>query len=231
MSIKRMMCVMLAFGISCALSACGKTADQPAPQSAAEQNQNSPATATATPATDNMVPTVDTDAQNTAGAVLQQLNLKDGESPVIRGVALDGNRAGRSIDAGGHINGREISDHHIRNIFELNEWISFRLDTDQKSGLSATIFPHQDDPASITESFLDQLPDSSPCLELNPPGSVDSHSWGGTYLDVEDWKPGDYDLVFLSGPKPVARIQLKFYAEDELSTLSDDQLEKMMQNQ
>lgn len=230
MSIKRMMCAMVAFGIMCALSACGKTADQPKPQSAAEQTQNTP-TASETPS-DTTAPKTDSAPQDTAGATLEQLNLKDGEAPVIRGLALDGNRAGKSIDDGGSlINGRQTSDHHIRNIFELNEWISFRLDTDQKSGISATIFPHQDDPASITESFLDNLTDNSPRLELNPPESADSPSWGETYLHPDYWKPGDYDLLFMSGPKPVARVQLKFYAENELSELSDDQLEKMMQNQ
>lgn len=230
MSIKKRTCLLLAFGTFFALSACNKPADQPKAKTAAEQTQNTP-TATETPS-DTTAHKADSATQDTAGATLQQINLKEGEAPVIRGVALDGNRAGSSIDEKNHrINGRPLSNRDIRSIFELNEWISIRLDTDKKSGISAVVIPHVDNSATLSENL--EIPDSAPRVDLNAPGDVENAlyaSWGELYLHPEEWKPGDYDLLFMFDNKPIARIILKFYPEEALADKSDGDLLKIMQN-
>ena len=230
MMIKKSIFALLAIAMLFAVNACSKTANQSQTVATAEQSQNSgdsqtPSTA---PSDANQGAVV----QAAVGGKLQQLNLKEGEAPIIRGLALDGNRAGKSIEDDKHtVNGRPLADNNIRFVFELNEWISIRLDTDKQSGLSATIAPHVDDPTKFTDSFIDSLTDASPRLELNPPEDSDSAaSWGETYLHIDNWKPGDYDLVLLSGKTPIARVLLKFYPERELEGQTDEQLEKLMQN-
>lgn len=231
MFVKRCFYVFWAAMMMFAVVACGRTVNQPQPETATVQSQNSvDATVSSTANADMNDESV---AQKTAGAQLYQLNLKDGESPMIRGLALDGNRAGKSIEEGGHvINGRPLSDNNIRFVFELNEWISFRLDTDPQNIIYATIVPHVDDPATLTDSFMDNVSDASPRLELRAPEEAEAAmaSWGETYLHPDDWQPGDYDLVFLSGNTPIARVFLKFYAETELENKTDAQLNKLMQN-
>ena len=229
MFIRKCMCVLLAFGTVLALGACSKSAHQSQPDTAATHHQNS---ASSVASLANSATNQDPSAQKTAGAKLIQLNLKDGESPIIRSAALDGNRAGKSIEEGGnHVNGRPISDNNIRSIFELNEWISIRLDTAQKSGIIAAIIPHVEDDSKLAENL--ELPDAAPRVELNAPDTSDNPmaSWGEMYLHPDDWQPGAYDLVFLSGNKPIARVLLKFYPEKDLENQTDAQLEKLMQNQ
>ena len=230
MFIRKCMCVLLAFATILALGACSKSANQPQSETAATQSQNSAGSVAASSA--NSAANQDASAQKIAGAKLIQLNLKDGVSPIIRGAALDGNRAGKSIEEGGnHVNGRPISDNNIRSIFELNEWISIRLDTAQKSGIIAAIIPHVEDDSKFAEIL--ELPDAAPRVELNAPDTSDNPmaSWGEMYLHPDDWQPGAYDLVFLSGNKPIARVLLKFYPEKDLENQTDAQLEKLMQNQ
>ena len=225
MVLKKSLLLSFALCVIFGFAACAGSSGQSHPGTVANQNSNA---ATESSATSDAA---GTNVGDVAGARLEQLNLLDGASPVIRSVALDGNRAGKSIDDGGRvINGRELSANNIRFIFELNEWISIRMDAAERSGISAVIVPHQDDFAAFTNSFADGIPENAPRVDLNTPENPDDSmaSWGEMYLHVDYWKPGDYDLVFLSDNKPVARVHLKFYKEEELSHLSDAELEKLM---
>ncbi len=231
MVFRKCICVLFAIGLMMSFAACAGSSNQSKTGTAANQN-SSAATGTAT-ASDAAGTNSNADAGAVAGARLEQLNLAVGASPVIRKVALDGNRAGISIDEDRPmINGRTLSTDNIRFIFELNEWISIRMDASEKSSISAVIVPHQDNLAAFSDQFDESIPDDAPRLELSVPENPDDPmaSWGELYLHVEYWKPGNYDLVFLSGNKPVARVNLKFYPEDELANLSDTELEKLMKN-
>ena len=75
------------------------------------------------------------------------VNLKEGELPVMTGLSLYGNRCG-----GDDINYKPFATEGIRSVFELNEWIAVRLDTDTNSGLSAVIVPHQKDLAAFSDN-------------------------------------------------------------------------------
>ena len=227
MIFKKSLCVLFAICMVFGLAACAGSSSQSQAGTAADQNSG----AASGSVTASDAANTNADVNSVAGASLEQLNLVDGASPVIRSVALDGNRAGKSIEEGGRvINGRALSSNNIRSIFELNEWVSIRMDASEKSGMSAVIVPHVDDSAAFTDSFVDGIPENAARVELNVPENPDDSmaSWGEMYLHVDYWQPGDYDLVFLSGSKPVARVNLKFYREEELANLSDAELEKLM---
>ncbi|MBQ8035472.1 MAG: hypothetical protein IJ268_00610, partial [Proteobacteria bacterium] len=68
MSIKKSMCLLLAFGTLFTFAACNKPADQPKAKTAAEQTQNTP-TATETPSNTTASKT-DSAPQDTTGATL-----------------------------------------------------------------------------------------------------------------------------------------------------------------
>ena len=225
MVFRKGICLLFSFGLLFAFGACSGKASQS--NNGLATDQNAPDTATKESDTPN------TNANATPSVIgkLEQLNLKDGASPIIRGVAFDGNRAGTSDENIEHrVNGRAISKDKIRSVFELNEWISVRLDTDTQSGLSAVIVPHQKDLAAFKDSFVNGIPENAPRLELNVPENSDDPmpSWGDIYLHLDYWQPGDYDFVFLSENKPVARVGLKFYGEGVLSNQSDEELDKLM---
>lgn len=50
------------------------------------------------------------------------------------------------------------------------------------------------------------------------------------YVHSEDAEPGYYDLVFTAHGKAVASLVTRFYAEGELESKTDAELEKLMQN-
>lgn len=238
MVFRKGICLLFSIGLLFAFAACSGKKDQSNAGPASDQNAPD---AVAVPAADPNAPdtaakATDTSDKKDAAAPhvigqLEQLNLKDGASPIIRGVGLDGNRAGMSAEDTGHrVNGRAISKDGIRSVFEMNEWISVRLDTDAKSGLSAVIVPHQKDLAAFTDSFVNGVSENAPRFDLKVPENPDdpNPSWGETYLHPDHWQPGDYDFVFLSENKPIARVGLKFYSEGELSNQSDEALEKLM---
>ncbi len=218
------------------LSACGKKESAPAQTAAA-----SPETTAAQAANDTAANTgansgssgTDTAAEAMIPGRLYQLNLKDGEKPVIKGVTLDGGSAGayrNSDDPDDWINGRPLSDKDIRCIFETQEWISVIIDSDKTAGLSAYIIEHRDDPADYVDSFIAALSDNVPKTDLIKPDDPDDvwGYWGEMYMSSDDWKAGDYDLVFTDGLKPVARVLLKIYNDTELSGKSDDELNSIM---
>lgn len=226
---KRLSCTTLILAMLLALSACGKKPETPATATSA---QNTAAAVTAAPDDAGAGNSGGADAGSTKEAkapvipgVLYALNLKDGEKPVVRGVRLSGNLAGTGEE--NSVNQKPISDSDIRFIFELNEWISVIPDTDKTSGLWVYIVPHREDPEDFTESFISALSDDTPKVGLEKP-EEDGQLWGELYVHPDYWSAGDYDLVFADGLKPVARVYLKLYSENELTVKSDSELEKMM---
>ncbi len=226
---KRLSCTTLILAMLLALSACGKKPETPA---AATSAQNTAAAVTAAPDDAGAGNSGGADAGSTKEAkapvipgVLYALNLKDGEKPVVRGVTLSGNRAGTGEE--NSVNQKPISDSDIRFIYELNEWIYVIPDTDKTSGLWVYIVPHREDPEDFTESFISALSEDTPKTGLEKPED-ENWEWGALYVHPDYWSAGDYDLVFVDGLKPVARVYLKLYSENELTVKSDSELEKMM---
>ena len=222
---KKVLCTLLALAMVISLAACGKKNDEKKDDTPtqAQSVETTAETEAAPTEAATQADATEAEIEPMVPGTLYQLNEEEGKDPVILGVGLDGNCAGES----GGINGRETSDENIRSVFELNEWISIRLDTDKTSGIKAYVIPHQDDPATLTDSFIAALDDKTPFVELNAPeGDVDS--WGDLYVNPEDWQPGSYDLVLADGMKPVARVLIELYPENDLSSKSDAELQKLM---
>lgn len=229
MSIKKIICILLVVLVLAACAACGnsKTTEKTdKTTSAAEEATTAPAAATnaVTPAPAETTADGEVTAPVTViPGVLTPLNLKDDEEPVITALRLVGNRAGTENG----VNGKEPSTEKIRSAFELNEWIEVTPVTAQENGLFAYIVPHSEDPGSYTEAFIAALSDTTPKAELVKP-EEDGACWGSLYANPDDWQAGDYDLVIVSGVKPVACVMIKLYNADELAEKTDAEIEALM---
>ncbi len=230
---KRFLCISLAAAMVMTLAACG---GKDASSSKSSDGQQSTAAAQETTevvkATDATL--ISSTEENTTEVkvalipgTLYQLNAEDNAEPIITGVSLDGNQAG-TVEGG--VNGKPVAAESIRSAFELNEWISVTLESTEKSGISAYIVPHSDDPQTFTDSFVANLQDNVATVALQAPENTDdgSTSWGEVYVHPDYWQAGDYDLVFTSGEKPIARVLIKLYAEGELKNKSDAELQELM---
>lgn len=225
MSIKKLICILLAVFMLISLAACGSKTSEESDSSSSAIEEATAAPETAAEAT--LAPTEAAGAESTAAVkavpgTLYPMNLKDDEEPVVTALQLAGNRAGTTEG----INGKESSTESIRSVFELNEWIEIYPDT-AENNLSAFIVPHSDDPASYTDAFIAALSDETPKAELVKPEEA-GECWGSLYVNPDDWKAGDYDLVFVSGVKPVAYVMIKLYNEGELSEKTDAELDALM---
>ena len=226
MSIKRILCIFLALATVLVFTACGggKTeetvneADKTAPtvQQAETDAVTKDDAATEKPAAASSESTV----EKAIPGVLYRLNA-DGQESVITALKLVGNRVGSEEG----INGKKPAAEKIRSVFELNEWIEIYPETTVENGLSATLVPHSDDPASTVTASTDL---DLPKTDLEKP-EEDGWAWGSLYLNPDDAPAGDYDLVLLSNNKPVAFVLIKMYNDAELENKSEAELEQLMQ--
>ncbi len=223
MSFKQLICIVLAGLMLLAFAACGnnKTAESDAASSTEQEATTAPETAAEAPA-ETAAEKESTVAAAAVPGTLYPLNLQEGEEPVITALQLAGNRAGTAEG----INSKEPSTEKIRSVFELNEWIEIYPET-AGTNLSAFVVAHSDDPASYTDAFIAALSDETPKAELVKPEEAGG-CWGSLYVNPDDWKAGDYDLVFVSGVKPVAYVMIRLYNEGELGEKTDAELEALM---
>lgn len=153
--------------------------------------------------------------------VLYQLNISDGQEPVVKAVALAGNRAGSEV------NKREPSIENIRFVFEINEWVEVMVSSEVKDNLMVFAVPHNADPVIYDDKYFQAIPDNMQFVGLNAPEDP-SESWGSFYLNPDFNKAGFYDLVFTDGISPVAMVLVRFYDDGFISDISDEELEKFM---
>ncbi len=169
---------------------------------------------------DEQITPVDLDIKGLAGAnvpgVLYQ--LEDGE-PVIRGISLCGNRAYMELT--------EPATDNIRFVFELSEWVSIFVDTDQNEGISVRVVKHEDDSSVYVEAYFDEAEIYAYC-EINKPEEAEE-CWGDFNVSADE-QTGFYDLVFVDNEdnKPLALIILDFFKETELEKYSETQLSQIM---
>ena len=224
---KRIIAILIAAIMVFVLAACGGTGGTPA----ADSSDGSGAATTSAPANTD-------DGSNNADSTeikgepivipgkLYQLNLEDGEEPIITAVALDGNQLGGASSTG-EINGKDPADEGIRFVFNLDEWIYIKVEAGKESGLAAYIVPHQNDTATYIDSFIANLSDDVTTVNLEKPAADDEEGiWGSTYVFNETNKPGYYDLVITHNLKPVAVVMLKLVPSE--SDMSDDEVIKLM---
>ena len=145
--------------------------------------------------------------------------LQEGE-PVIRGIALNGNRTENTGFT-------EPAAENIRFIFELNEWVWIYPDTDMVEGISARVAKHTGDTSIYTKAYIEEC-DFLAYADLYKPEEKD-FEWGSFYLNGEE-ELGFYDLVFVNNDDntPLAVIILDFFRFGELEKYSSDQLQQIM---
>ncbi len=153
--------------------------------------------------------------------VLYQLNLAEGQEPIVRAVALSGNRAGSDL-----VNGKDPSMDGIRFVFELNEYVSFNVDSDVKDNLMVFAVPHRSNPSDYDDTFFQAIPDNMQFVGLNAP--EEGSDWGDLFLNPDFNADGYYDLVFTDGIRPVAMVLTRFYKEGTVENISDEELERLM---
>jgi hypothetical protein len=153
---------------------------------------------------------------------LYQLNLEEGEDPIIRGIHLAGNIAGST-----EWNQKDPGTEGIRCIFELNEWVEIYPDTDAADDLKVWVLKHGENGNSYEDvKFSDEMPGFA--AELSLEYSDEESPWGSFYLNPEDAETGYYDLVFTRGGKAAAMVLTHFYEEGGLREKSDSDLDKIM---
>ena len=162
---------------------------------------------------------------------LNLIDLDDRDPSVLRGVAISGNCAGTADG----FNSKESSLTDVRCVFELNEWVEFYPDTDKDYALRVWILKHRDDPEYYnTCKFSDLMPNCANYRDLHYPvdeENPDEYPWGSFYLHPEECEPGYYDFVFTYEGKAIATLLTRFYKEGELSSLSDDELEDLIESE
>lgn len=231
---KRILCIPLAAAMLLSFAACGgkdasSSGSDASQQTSAASQQETTAVVAATDAT--LISSTESGTTEVKAALipgtLYQLNKDESQEPVITGVSLDGNQVGTTE---GGVNGKPTAAEGVRFVFEQNEWISITLESTQKSGVTAYIVPHSDDPETYADTFVANLQENVATVELNAPESTEdgNTSWGETYVHKDYWQEGDYDLVFTSGAKPIARMLLKIYPEGGLKGKSDADLQQLM---
>ncbi|MBR6049963.1 MAG: hypothetical protein IKP68_02020, partial [Clostridia bacterium] len=159
------------------------------------------------------------------------INLDDRDPSVLRGVVIKGNQAGTTDG----FNSKESSLTDVRCIFELNEWVYFYPDTDATYGLRVWILKHRDDQEYYNKAkFSDLDPNFANYCDLHYPEDTenpDETEWGSFYLHPEECEPGYYDFVFTYEGKAIATLLTRFYKDGELSSLSDDELEDLIESE
>ncbi|MBQ9910103.1 MAG: hypothetical protein IJM50_01110 [Lachnospiraceae bacterium] len=212
------------------MAACGKNND-PAGSSA---NGNTPGGNGSSPAgTESNAPDQSGGAQNgdvqhaMVPGTLNFVNLKDGETPVLKALRLDGNLAGEGDRGDGKgFNYKPASTEDIRAIFELNEWVSVYPET-EKADLGLWVFTHREDQSSYKDLTLsDVVAGYVTFVDLARPEDPEN-PWGEFYLNPAEVKDGFFDLVFTVNAKPVATLLTRFYNENELTTKTDAELEQI----
>lgn len=190
-----------------ALSACSNNANNSQPSEPTESG----AQGTATTETQSvMLP-----------GKLNFVNVKEGEQPVLKGLALVGNRAGSEA-----FNTKEPATEGIRSIFELNEWIEFYPETEANYGIKVWIIKHKDNQNFYLKNKMrDVTPGFVQYGELyNDPDAEEGSAWCSLYVNPDDAEPGLYDFVFTYEDEVFATMLVKLFKEKELENLSDEEL-------
>lgn len=219
---KRILVFSLAIVMLLSFAACGgKTGiDSPAtaaPADGAEETQPAGTEAPADATPDDSGSAAPAAAALIPGALFQI----DPEAPVLRGLALAGNRAGTEA-----FNAALPGNEGIRCIFELNEWVEVTPDTDAEDGLAVWVFRHAEDPTAYAGMALsEEAPGfAAYCALPFDAEAQDGASRGSFYLNPEDCEAGYYDLVFSLDGSATAVLLARFYNEAELENKTDDEL-------
>lgn len=226
MNIKHFSSLMLAAALTLTLSACSKS---PAPQPETKQTQEQTGAAAEPASAKTEQPQAaekkaDQPAEQTMIlGRLYQINLPEGQTPLIKGVKITGNQSGSGI------NGLPCAGDGIRSVFNLDEWMNFSLDTGIPAGEKIGIyaFVHNPDPSAYDKGLPGE---PAAKAEGEVPAAWDDEHTMNFYVFHENYQPGYYDIVFVHNDKPLAKMMVKLFKESELNEKNDAELMELMQN-
>ena len=143
----------------------------------------------------------------------------------LNALAFSGTRTGTETG----VNGRSGKD-GLRFVFELGEWIDFRLDYEYGSEpgkLGLWIFPHRENLLDNGD-FYENGTDAFFCEYELPYETYPDPLEDGFSLEPDEAKAGDYDLIFTVNDKLIGFTMLRFYDEGGLAGLTAAQIEELM---
>lgn len=222
----RILNVILSLILICSLAACGGKTESTTEDTT--QPSETLAEVTEPDSTETGTTNAEISVEPTVPGKLYQLNVKEGKEPVVRGIAITGNRSGSAADSyEATVNVSETRTENIRCIFETNEYMSFYADTDLEDELTVYIFRHNEDRSVYEKMSLSDFENAvAMCtIALQEDGTI----CGETYVNPEDAGPGYFDAVFVSAREAaVAEITIKLYEDGALSSKSDAELAALM---
>ena len=234
MNIKRFSSLMMAAALTLTLSACSKSpAPQPdntaSPEAKQTQEQEQTGKAAEPAASKTEQPQAagqkaDRPAEQTMIlGRLYQINLPEGQTPLIKGVKITGNQSGSGI------NGLPCAGDGIRSVFNLDEWMNFSLDTGIPAGekIGVYAFVHNPDPSAYDKGLPGE---PAAKAEGEVPAVWDDEHTMNFYVFHENYQPGYYDIVFVHNDKPLAKMMVKLFKDGELNEKTDAELMELMQN-
>lgn len=133
----------------------------------------------------------------------------------ITGLSLSGNRAGNEINL------KEPAEHDIRAVFELNEWIEFRLvlGEDQSGVCEVYVVPHRDF-YRYKRADLNEISVASVSVDFE--GEAE-----GSFCVPTGCPTGYYDVLFTISGRIPAYTVIRLYPEGELEGKTDAELAAM----
>lgn len=239
---KRFLCALLAAMMIASLTACGKSGDSSKTDSAAQTEAQTQTTQaeTASTAAGNADTTAATDSTESADSAVETMlpgvlyfpNVKDGETPLITGITINGNRSGAGQDDNPTVNFRKPSLEDIRFIYELNEWIeAYPQFAAKPEAFKMFAVKHQKDvDAYKTMTFAELSENNFGAGEFNENEEDKSQEYVALNISADN-PTGLYDLVFTDGDKIVAVMPVKLFPTAELEGKSDKELEAIMQTE
>ena len=152
------------------------------------------------------------------------VNPEQGKRPIMTALSLYGDRCGSES-----FNNKPYAADGIRSVFELDEWIEFHPQASAGSGIKVVVFKHKEDQGFYLKNTLDdETPGYILECELNKDPDEETNHWGSFYLHPEEVDPGYYDFVFIYGDKVFATMLTRFYQYEEISEMSDSDLEQLI---
>ena len=195
---KKLLSILLCALMLLSLAACGGKGEGP-------EASDKPKT-TAEPATETL-----TESFETGRLYLKIYSEQYG----ITGLSLSGNRAGDAI------NSLEPAEHDIRAVFELNEWIEFRLvlGEDQSGVCDVYVCPHRD---FYRYKKTDLAAVSVASVSVDYEGEIE-----GSFYVPSECAAGYYDVLFTMNGRIPAYTVIRVYPEGELENKTDAELAAM----
>ena len=222
---KRFFAILLALTMLLSLAACGGSTEPTDPCAAAPADTAEDTQPEETEAPPETTQGEESTAPAEAAILPGVLYQLDDDNPVVLGLALAGNRAGSDA-----FNNAIPSFEGIRCIFDLDEWVDVRPDTDAEDGLAVWVFRHKEDPKAYLNAALSEEADgfAAYCeLPFDPDAEIGA-SRGSFYLNPEECEAGYYDLVFSLDGAATAVLLARFYNAGELEEKTDAELTQIM---